>query len=202
GTIKFGTGESSKTISILIIDDSYLEGPETFNVSLSNPSGATMGTPSTATVTINDNDLANGPNPIDQARFFVQQHYYDFLGRYPDQAGWDFWINNINNCTPQPSCIDTQRINTSAAFFLSIEFQQTGYLVERMYKTSYGDAEGLGIGNRLIKVPIVRLNEFLPDTQRIGQGVVVGQTGWETILENNKRAFALEFVQRPRVVGS
>ena len=98
GTIKFAAGESSKTISILIIDDSYLEGPETFNVSLSNPSGATMGTPSTATVTINDNDLANGPNPIDQARFFVQQHYYDFLGRYPDQSGWDFWITEIASC--------------------------------------------------------------------------------------------------------
>jgi len=45
---------------------------------------------------------------------------------------------------------------------------------------------------------MVRLNEFLPDTQQIGQGVVVGQTGWETILENNKQSFALDFVQRSR----
>jgi len=62
-------------------------------------------------LTINDNDAVNGPNPLDQARFFVQQHYYDFLGRYPDQNGWDFWTNNINNCTPRPSCTDIQRIN-------------------------------------------------------------------------------------------
>jgi len=39
---------------------------------------------------------------------------------------------------------------------------------------------------------------FLPDTQEIGQGVVVGQTGWEAVLENNKQAFAARFVQRPR----
>src|SRR5438552_1214517 len=47
-------------------------------------------------------------------------------------------------------------------------------------------------------VPIVRLNEFLLDTQQIGLGVVVGQTGWETVLENNKQAFTSEFVQRSR----
>ena len=47
-------------------------------------------------------------------------------------------------------------------------------------------------------MPLVRLSEFLPDTQQIGQGVVVGQTGWEQVLENNKQAFAAEFVQRAR----
>jgi hypothetical protein len=45
---------------------------------------------------------------------------------------------------------------------------------------------------------VVRFNELLSDTQEIGQGVVVGATGWELALENNKQAFALEFVQRAR----
>ncbi len=48
-------------------------------------------------------------------------------------------------------------------------------------------------------MPIVRLNELLADTQQIGQGVVVGQTGWETVLENNKQAFTAQFAQRPRL---
>jgi len=88
----------------------------------------------------------------------------------------------------------------SAAFFLSIEFQQTGYLVERMYKVAYGDGRGASTfpSAHQLAVPIVRFNEFLPDTQEIGLGVVVGQTGWETVLENNKKAFASEFVQRSR----
>src|SRR5439155_636504 len=48
---------------------------------------------------------------------------------------------------------------------------------------------------------IVRFVEFLPDTQRIGQGVIVGQTGCETVLESNKVAFATEFVQRSRFIS-
>ena len=44
----------------------------------------------------------------------------------------------------------------------------------------------------------VTWNEFLPDTQKTGQGVIVNQSGWEQVLENNKRSFTTEFVQRPR----
>jgi hypothetical protein len=44
----------------------------------------------------------------------------------------------------------------------------------------------------------VRLNEFLPDTQQIGQGVVVGVGNWQAVLESNKVAFALAFVSRSR----
>jgi hypothetical protein len=47
-------------------------------------------------------------------------------------------------------------------------------------------------------VPIVRFSEFLLDTQEIGQGVIVGQTGWEAVLESNKVAFLNRFVQRSR----
>src|SRR5207302_9095719 len=79
-------------------------------------------------------------NPLESARFFVQEHYYDFLNRYPDQGGWDFWTNEITSCGSDLACIDVKHINVSAAYFLSIEFQQTGYLVERMYKAAYGDA--------------------------------------------------------------
>src|SRR5207237_3055138 len=43
-----------------------------------------------------------------------------------------------------------------------------------------------------------RFKEFLRDTQEIGLGVVVNQSGWETVLENNKQAFTSEFVQRAR----
>src|SRR5207237_10381012 len=81
------------------------------------------------------------------------------------------------------------------------EFQQTGYLVERIYKAAYGDTTGSSTVNGAhfqLPVPIVRFSEFLPDTQKIGQGVVVGQTGWEQQLESNKQAFTTEFVQRAR----
>src|SRR5207244_4763535 len=47
-------------------------------------------------------------------------------------------------------------------------------------------------------VSVVSYTEFLTDTQQIGKGVVVGQTGWEQVLENNKQNFAAQFVQRTR----
>ena len=53
-------------------------------------------------------------------------------------------------------------------------------------------------GFHQIAVPIVRVNEFLPDTQAIGKGIVVGMAGWEAALENNKQLFVAAFVQRSR----
>ncbi len=205
GTLRMAAGETSKSFQVLIVDDVYVEGDEFFFVALSDPVGATLGTPNPAMVTITDNDtVPPTSNPIDQSRFFVQEHYYDFLSRYPDPSGWDFWTNNINNCTPQPSCIDGQRITTSGAYFLSIEFQQTGYLVERMYKVAYGDANGSSTfnGAHQLPVPVVRFFEFLADAEQIGDGVVVLQPGWEQVLENNKQAFAADFVQRSRFTSA
>src|SRR5207302_7854273 len=162
-----------------------------------NPTGGTLGAQATATLTIAENDVVLGANPIDTPRPFVQFHYYDFLGRYPDQSGWDFWTNNITGCTPQASCVEVQRINTSAAYFLSIEFQNTGYLVYRIYKISFGNLTDIPNA----PVPIKR-QEFLPDTQEIGNGVIVNQGNWQQQLENNKQAFTLEFVQRSRFTSA
>jgi hypothetical protein len=129
-------------------------------------------------------------------------HYHDFLNREADQSGLDFWTGQMTNCGN--SDLTVCRVNVSGAFFVSIEFQQTGYLVERMYKTGYADATGTSTigGSHQIFVPVVRANEFLTDTQRIGRGVVVLQPGWETVLENNKQAYALEFVQTSRFISA
>ncbi len=194
GTVTFAPGETSSVISVLIVDDSYAEGSETFTVSLANPSGCILGPPTTATITINDNDSTNAANPINQASFFVRQHYLDFLNREPDAAGLFFWTDQITSCGADTACVELRRINVSAAFFLSIEFQQTGYLVYRMYKAGYANLPGA-------PVP-VRFDEFLPDTQQISKGVVVGQIAWEEQLENNKIAFATDFVARARFIAA
>ncbi len=128
------------------------------------------------------------PNKIDDKIFFVRQHYLDFLNREADAAGLSFWSNQIISCGTNAACIEDRRINVSGAFFLSIEFQETGYLVYRFYKAAYGNLPGR-------PVPL-RLNEFLPDTQEIGNGVVVNVDNWQQQLENNKQAFALTFVGR------
>jgi hypothetical protein len=142
----------------------------------------------------------NTPITINDSDFFVNQQYVDFLNRFPDPSGFNFWVNQISGCNGDAVCIAGQRDNTSGAFFLSIEFQETGYLVERMYKVAYGDSTGASTfgGAHSLTVPIVRRSEFLPDTLQMSNGVVVGVTGWEGVLENNKVAFANDFVSRPR----
>jgi hypothetical protein len=131
-------------------------------------------------------------NPIGDVNFFVRQHYLDFLNRAPDSSGLQFWRNNVFGCGLDTACADVQRVNTSAAFFLSIEFQGTGYLVYKMYKASFGNLPG--------KPVAVQRAPFLADTQTIQQQpaqVIVGQGNWQAQLETNKQAFALAFVQRP-----
>ena len=142
-------------------------------------------------------------NPIDKTDFFVRQHYTDFLGRPADQAGLDFWSRQITDCGSDAACIDVRRVNVSASFFLSIEFKETGYLVERAYKTAYGDTSGTSTfqGTHTISIPIVRFSEFLTDTGEIGRGIIVGQAGWEQALEANKVNYFNRFVQTARFTG-
>jgi CSLREA domain-containing protein len=130
-------------------------------------------------------------NPIDDPTFFVKQQYLDFLNRQPDQSGWDFWTNQITSCGSDAQCVQVKRVNTSGAFFLSIEFQQTGNLVYKMYKAAFGNLPG--------KPVAVDRASFIADTRQIQSTpaqVIVGQGDWQTQLETNKQAFALAFVQR------
>jgi hypothetical protein len=130
----------------------------------------------------------NVPITIDDSDFFVQQHYVDFLSRFPDQSGFAFWQNDINQCGPNPGCTEARRVNVSAAFFLSIEFQRTGYTVYKTYKAAFGD-----LPNR--PVPVRREN-FMPDTRSISNNLVVGAPNWELTLDNNVNAYFAAFVQR------
>src|SRR5881409_3132496 len=70
-----------------------------------------------------------GTNPpqfitIDDADFFTQEQYIDFLNRMPDSSGFQFWLGQITGCGNNAGCISAQRVNTSGAFFLSIEFKE------------------------------------------------------------------------------
>jgi hypothetical protein len=145
-------------------------------------------------------DAAVAGNVIENAEYFARQQYLDFLGREPDEAGFNFWINTTTSCGNNPQCVEVQRINLSAAFFLSIEFQQTGYLVERIHKVAYGDGGGVSSlnGAHTLATPIVRFDDFVSDMRLISAGVVVLRPGWQQLLEKNKHDFTSQFVQQPQ----
>ena len=63
GTLSFAPGETSKSFNVPFVDDGWLEGNESFMLTLSSLTGATLGSPATAIVTIVDNDSA-GALPV------------------------------------------------------------------------------------------------------------------------------------------
>ncbi len=207
GTLQFTPGEVSKSIGIPIIDDTRAEGNETFTLTLSNAAVATLGSPSTATLTINDNETVNGnSNPINQANFFVRQHYVDFLNREPDQSGLTYWADqiagNANNDPPpcaigDTNCLNTRRVNVSDAFFVELEFQQTGAFVYRLYRAAYGNNQPFpnpfadpNFPGENLKMPGYQV--FSRDRAQVPGGPNLAQA---------QLALANSFVQRPEFIA-
>lgn len=188
-TANFAAGEMTKTFTIPIINDGHAETPEMFQVTLSNPVGAGPGIPSIATVTANDNDTANTPNPIlagDDAgiAFFVRMNYLDFLGREPEPG--EPWSNLLRNCSnqfnvdPASPAAGCDRLTVSGAIFGSPEFLIKGVYTIQFYRVAF---------NRLPEYV-----EFAPDLRSVS-----GATAAET---NAKRAaFANNFVLRTEFVN-
>jgi hypothetical protein len=189
GLLTFAPGETSKTFSVFITDDAFVEDQESFKLTLTPADGDGDAEAATARVTILDNDASPAiANPVDDDAFFVRQHYRDFFSREPDAEGLAFWTGEIKKCGANAACREARRVSVSAAFFLSIEFQETGYLVYRLYKTAYGRAPA-------------RVEEFMLDARVMGEGVVVGRPGWELLLGANKASSALAFVGRDEFEG-
>lgn len=156
---------------------------------------AAIGPRNSAVLVIHDNDAGGSSNVIDTSSSYVRQHYHDFLNRHPDTDGEAFWINNIESCGNSAQCREVKRIDTSAAFFLSIEFQKTGFLVYRLYKASLPETF-----QRPRAMP--RYREFIRDTKEISQGVIVGTSGWQQVLETNTVRFTNDFVYRPEFLAN
>jgi hypothetical protein len=114
---------------------------------------------------------------IDDADFFVYEQYIDFLSRFPDQGGQDYWTNQITSCGGNAACIYSRRVGVSAAFFVEAEFQRTGSFVYRMFKGSLGRRP--------------TYSEFGTDRRQVVEGPTLEQT---------KQAYALAFVQRQEFV--
>jgi uncharacterized protein (TIGR03118 family) len=181
GTVTFNPGQAVRSIPVFIVDDALVEGPEVFNVAILNPNGTAIGSPSVCKIIINDNDsVTPTTNPIDDSTFFVRQHYLDFLNREPDT---NFWVNNIESCGSDANCRTVKRIDTSAAFFLSIEFQKTGLVSYLSSKAAFGLPPFYG--------------RFELDTQALQRNLVFGTPSFDTTLETNKTNYFNDLATRP-----
>lgn len=179
GAVSFAAGETSKNITIPLIDDGHIEGGETFFVTLSDATGATLGAQTIASVNITDNDATPAAsNYIDKAPFFVRMHYLDFLSREPEPGGFADWNNTLNNCPDANNYPRCDRLHVSSSFFRSDEFQVKGFFVYRYYKLSLGRRPTYA--------------EIVADMVR-----VTGETAAERIGKQNQ--FADSWLERPEV---
>lgn len=123
-------------------------------------------------------DLAGSSlNAIDSNEFFVRQQYVDFLNREPDRQGLAYWTGQLDQCNDDAACLRERRVDVSAAFFQSLEFQQSGSYIYRLYEGALG------------RQP--KYAEFVVDKRS-----VVGGAN----LDEEKIAFVREFVTRPAFV--
>jgi hypothetical protein len=199
GRLTFATDEITKNFRVPIIDDVYVEGDETINVTLSNPVGATLGTPNPAMVTITDNDsVTSTTNPLDDAdaRFFVRQHYLDFLNRVPDQGGFDFWSAKITICGSDQACVRANRVGVSNSFFFELEYQQTGSYVQRLYRAAFGNNQPFP--NTQTDANFPNEEKKMPNYAVFSQdrALVVGGSN----LAQKQLDLANDFVQRPSFI--
>src|SRR5215813_6390200 len=116
-------------------------------------------------------------NPLDVSEYFVRQQYLDMLGREPDEGGFRYWSDQLNQCSGDSLCLSARRRDVAAAFFIEQEMQLTGTFVYGLYKGALGRRPLYG--------------EYAADRSQ-----VVGGSN----LEARRQAFAESFVRRTEFV--
>jgi CSLREA domain-containing protein len=198
GRLHFAPLETAKSFPVLITEDSTVEGQEFAQLVLDDPTtGIAV---DVASLIVLDDAAEPTANASDDTALFVRQHYHDFLNREPDAPGLAYWVGEINQCQnfsdtqERAHCVSARRVNVSAAFFLSIEFQQTAFIVYRMYRAAFPESPSRPRG-------MPRYSEFVRDTRAVSSGVVVGTGDWPARIEQNKQALFEDFVRRPEFVA-
>jgi hypothetical protein len=121
--------------------------------------------------------IGENSSPLDTPEYFVRAQYLDLLGREPDEAGFNYWSDQINQCGNDPYCVGERRREVAAAFFMAPEYQLAGSFIQGLYKGALG------------RRPEFR--EYATDRQRIVGG---------PNLEAEKELFTEGFVQRPEFI--
>jgi hypothetical protein len=101
--------------------------------------------------------------------FFVNQQYVDFLRRFPEPSGMQFYLNWLNGCQPtNTECVKATRGDVAAVFFRSPEFQRKGSYVMYLYMVSLGQRPAtVAELNDPSKIDRPHYTEFFADLQSV-----------------------------------
>jgi hypothetical protein len=120
--------------------------------------GAALGKPNRVSLEIEDEIETEHENPLDDNSNYVRQQYHDFLNRRPDDGGLHFWTSKLDDCKNDVPCLEQERREVSAAFYMSHEFQDTGYFVYKLEKVSYNQRP--------------QYASFIPEVQEISRNAI------------------------------
>ena len=148
--------------------------------------GSFTGATGAASVTMNGpiTETANFTaafNPLEDRNYFVTRITATFWIVTADAGGLGYWSGELAACGTNADCLRKRRMGVSAAFFVELEFQRTGYVVYRMHRAAFGT-----LPNTTTRANIT-FAQFIADRALLPEGSDIAQT---TI------NFANTFVQR------
>jgi hypothetical protein len=156
GTVSFGVGITSQTISVPTVQDTRFEGNETIVLQLVNPSTGTIVAPATATVTIVDNDTP---------------------GTIQFSAGAYSVVENAG-----PAVVRVTRAGTNLASGITVQFTTTnGTATAGADYTDATQVLSFGAGEAFKDVPIPILNDPLPEGNETVALTLSSPTGGATL---------------------
>ncbi len=138
-----------------------------YTIRLESPSGDTAYLP--GAITIDPGTDSAHTNPADDPQFFVKQHYRDFLGRDAEDAGLEYWADQLDQCGADAECLRARRLTVASAFLAQTEFQRKGSFIYQLYLA--------GLGRRPQFAEFVRDRDGLGEIQSIAerkQALVLG----------------------------
>jgi hypothetical protein len=198
GTLSFGAGDTSKSFTVLVSDDAFVEPDETINVMLSNPTGAALATLNTATITIIDNDLP-GPTSPAAKRFFASLTGANSVGR-----GLGLVLLDQNETSGQVG-LSFKNLTSAetAAHIHSGSVVTTGPVVFTLPTTN--PVINFSINPTAQQVADLKAGMQYQDvhTVNLGNGEIFGQLLWNPLLEENffVRQQYLDFLSREPDTG-
>lgn len=143
-----------------------------YTIKLQSNSGETAFVPGALTVDPGVASLA--PNPIDDYRFFIKQHYADLLGHAPDQTTLERLGAQFSQCGSRSDCLLARRLEVSTSLLTQNELPSTGVFLHGLYAAALGRRP--------------RFSEYESDRNTINN--------YNADIENSRFALALAFVQR------
>ena len=89
-------------------------------------------------LTIDPGVATSTSNPLDDYRFFINQHYEDLTGRKADDSTVEKLAGQFAQCGSRADCLRTRRLDLSTSLLTQYELPMVGQFLYSLYATGLG----------------------------------------------------------------